>query len=78
MVMKTRVVNLSTKEERIYSLDARESVIAAWESEQGNNNTWTYANSRAPLTVGTFSIAAGDWCAMRNEQPGECGIAMGY
>lgn len=63
----TWVFNLTTGEERIYSLPPRESVISAYENERGNNNTWEYKNSRAPIVEGQKTIAAGNWCALKEE-----------
>jgi hypothetical protein len=75
----TKVKNLSTGEEMIYSLCAREAVIAAFEYSHGNRNTYNYKNSKAKLHLGQFTVAAGDWCAMRDdiEQPGpDCILSL--
>jgi hypothetical protein len=65
----TTVFNLSTGDVKQYSLPPREAVIAAWEQEKRNYNTWDYGKSKAPLTIGNKTIAAGDWCARLEATP---------
>ena len=64
MPVMTTVMNLRTQEELTYGLLPEEAVIAAWERERGNMNTWEYARSDAPVVTGDRTVAAGDWCAM--------------
>lgn len=66
--MFTRVYNLKTDEEKWYFLPPFMAVIAAYESARGNNNTWDYHKSKAPIVKGKYSIAAGDWCAALGEE----------
>ena len=65
----TTVTNLSTGETLIYSLLPEQAVIAAFESSKGNNNTWTYKDSKAQVTRGKHTVACGDFCA-RNDVTG--------
>ena len=60
--MHTRVYNLSTTQEMIYSLPPEQAVQAAAFYDQGDMNTWEYTYGQ-PLTFGQHTVACGDWCA---------------
>lgn len=63
----TLVRNLSTGEERLYDLDARSAVLAAYRQEHGDYNTWGYGRYDGLLTYGSKTVACGDWCALLEE-----------
>jgi len=67
MVMVTEVIHLGTAEIRVYTLPPREAVIAAYHQARGNYNTWTYPNLNTPLYEGERTIAAGEWCALKEK-----------
>lgn len=58
------ITNLSTGEERTYSLPIRDALISAVESDKGKHNTWTYPTAEATsFDVGSHgTVALGDWC----------------
>jgi len=64
MTTSTKVVNLRTGLEQYFTLPPTEAVIAAWEQAQGNNNTWTYGDGKAPVKQGAHTVSAGDFCAL--------------
>lgn len=68
--MTTTVHNLSTDEERTYTLGAREAVIAARAQVHGDWNTWDYEKKYGHLVEhGKVSVACGDWVAKLSAQP---------
>jgi len=69
-VSMTKVYNLLTGVELIYSISPQAAVIAAWEQDRGNFNTWTYERSKAPVEHGRFSVTAGDWTALQRRDEG--------
>lgn len=63
--MFTRVVSLSTEEERIYHLTPHEAVRAAWQLSNGYHPTVCDRDDKAPtVVIGEKSVACGDWCAL--------------
>jgi len=60
----TTVHNLSTGETKSYTLAAQDAVVAAWEQSRGNHNTWTYQDSKAPITYGRRTVTADDWSTL--------------
>jgi hypothetical protein len=59
----TTVTNLSTGEERTYSLEPEAAVKSAYLQELGDFNWWTYAKRNVEFTYGQLTVACGDWCA---------------
>lgn len=57
----TVVRNLASGAERHFSLTAPEALVAAWEQDRGNFNTWTYADSKAPVVQNRWTLSADDW-----------------
>lgn len=62
----TMVVNLSTGEEQLFSLPPEEAVVAAYEQDKGNYNTWRYpiADEHPNFVRGKRSVACGDFTAL--------------
>lgn len=52
------VVNLGTELQRVYTLPARDALVAAWEQDRGNWNTWTYTQSACPVVRGRDHLFA--------------------
>ena len=62
-----QVTNLVTCEQQVYTLPPRQAVVCAWYQAQGNFNTWDYDYENAPVTEGKYTVACGDWCALKGE-----------
>jgi hypothetical protein len=64
----TTVFNMQTADELTYSLPAAVAVVAAFEQDRGNWNTWTYPTpENHPLfAVGKYSVSCGDFSAMKD------------
>lgn len=61
---ETRVVNLATGAERVYSLPPRAAVIAAYAQGRGDWNTWAYAERYGrQVETGRWHLICGDWTA---------------
>ena len=61
----TKVFNLSTGEERLYTLPFKEAIICAQMNSEGKNNTWAYDFSRnVPLSLSGRTAGIGDWCCI--------------
>lgn len=59
------VTNLSTSEERTYTLPPERAVIAAYAQARGDWNTWTYADKYQHIvTHGKRTVSCGDWTAI--------------
>lgn len=68
----TRVLNLSTQQELIYTCTPIEAVMAAYaQVEKKDYNTWDYYVRYADLVVsGKHSVSCGDWCALLQSKKG--------
>lgn len=70
--MITRVLNLATRQEWVYSLAPEMAVVCAAEQERGNWNTWEYDLStlrqehKLPVIYGEHTVRCGDWTAIRS------------
>ena len=70
MARKKKVVhNLVTGKSRIFDgLPARDALVAAWEQDRGNWNTWTYADSKCPIREGEFYLGADDLTVKKDDE----------
>jgi hypothetical protein len=64
----TTVVNLSTGEEKTYSLEPEVAVKNAYLQERGDFNWWDYDKRDVDISFGRLTVACGYWCA-KLEQP---------
>lgn len=61
----TKVLNLSTNEELLYSLPPRQAVVAAFEQKiRHNYNIFTYDYSKAKISQSGKTVSCGDFCAI--------------
>ena len=56
----SRVFDLTSDRVREYSLNPREALIAAYEQDRGNWDTWTYKDSMIDITVGRYTYFSGN------------------
>lgn len=65
----SRVVNLVSGEERFYSLEPREAVIAAYAQSLGDNDTWLYEHHYGGFVFeGRFSFGIGSWACVKTNR----------
>ena len=64
-MVSTEVTNLTTGEQRVYSLKPEEAVGAAYEQERGNYNTWDYKKPHPLLRDAGRFVTCGDWTAKK-------------
>ena len=63
-----RVVNLSTRQELIYTCSPEDAVIAAYAQERGDYNTWQYKERYGHLLEeGKHTFLCGDWSVMKGD-----------
>jgi hypothetical protein len=67
MQILTEVRNLSTDQVLHYTLPPEQAVVCAWYQGQNNWNTWDYDYENAPVVEGKYTVACGDWCALKKE-----------
>jgi hypothetical protein len=64
MSKATTVINLSTGDEMVYCLPAKEAVKNAfWQFERKNYNTWEYPELQ--VVEGKYSYSCGDYAALK-------------
>ncbi len=67
--MITRVLNLATRQEWVYSLSPKEAVRNAARQADGDYNTFNYPpvdeDTDYPVTHGKHTVCCGDWAAIR-------------
>ena len=62
---ETRVFNLSTGEETVFSLPPEEAVVAAYHTlTRKDINWWDWPKTE--IIRGHHTVACGDWCAIVN------------
>ena len=63
----TEVVNLATDGRQIFTLPPDEAVVAAYEQEHKNWNTWQYPapENHSEFVVGQHYVACGDFTARK-------------
>lgn len=66
--MTTTVFNLSTTEEREYSLSPKEAVKAAYLQDKGNWNTWEYDGIDVTIEESDKVVACYNWAAIKREE----------
>jgi hypothetical protein len=67
--MTVTVINLFTKEKKIYTCSSREAVIAAYAQEKGDWNTWQYKERYDKLVLqGRYTLLCGDWSTLKDEK----------
>ena len=61
-----KVLNLGTGKHVTYSLPPEEAVVAAYEQNRGNFNTWQYAAfaDHPKARRGQYSVSCGDFAAI--------------
>lgn len=68
----TTVFNLATQEHIEYSCTPAEAVVAAYAQARKDWNTWQYqARYGHLLTEGQYSVACGDFAALKENTPHE-------
>lgn len=63
--MFTDVLNLATGATLIFSLPPEAAVRAAYLQSVGKCNTWTYDRANVALVYGKWSVACGDFTALK-------------
>jgi hypothetical protein len=61
----TTVLNLATGGETTYDQHPVYAVILAYQQSRGNGNWWNEGYFDIPVLVGRFTVACGDFCALR-------------
>ena len=66
--MITQVLNLDTNQHLSFSLPPDQAVIAAYEHDQGNHNTWDYPSSKhhKAILYGKRTVSCGKFTAILN------------
>jgi hypothetical protein len=65
----TKVINLITLEELLYSLPPDEAVRSAYcYYLLKNGNTWAYKDIKVPMLIGRHSVSCGDYAALLNNE----------
>lgn len=69
-IKTTTVWDSDTLQTKTYCLPIDDALVAAYESDRGNNNTWTYADdpSRRHIREGKYGKALGRFWAGYNEE----------
>ena len=71
--MLTTIFNLTTGEERTYTLPVFEALRNAYYADRHQHNTWQYAEKDSPvkLSLSHRTAAAADWCAVMPVVPSD-------
>ncbi|MDK2920122.1 MAG: hypothetical protein PWQ37_2855 [Candidatus Petromonas sp.] len=62
------VVNLSTLEKRVYTMTPKEAVKAAYLQSNHDYNTWDYSKHNLHVIEGKYTVACGDWVALKRNK----------
>jgi len=62
----TTVRKTGTNHVMTYSLPAKEAVIAAYEYDRGNMNTWDYPKNHTEFHESTHVVSCGNWWAEKD------------